>query len=138
MDQYDRPHARRRDDQWRDRSGCAVVEGDRQLTLFSKLSICRLARKGRRKRTIPDSRGTGGELMNFSTRDRRALILLGAGAIAILILRFTVFGERQVTVVAAQDSIPAAERRLARVRQLAATVPGKEKLLKDLQAEAAR
>jgi len=76
--------------------------------------------------------------MNFSTRDRRALILLGAGAIAILILRFTVFGERQVTVVAAQDSIPAAERRLARVRQLAATVPGKEKLLKDLQAEAAR
>jgi len=75
--------------------------------------------------------------MNFSTRDRRALILLGAGAIAILILRFTVFGERQVTVVAAQDSIPAAERRLARVRQLAATVPGKEALFKDLQAEAA-
>ena len=76
--------------------------------------------------------------MNFSTRDRRALILLGAGALVILILRFTVFGDRQVTVVAAQDSIPAAERRLARVRQLAATVPGKEALLKDLQAEAAQ
>ena len=75
--------------------------------------------------------------MNFSTRERRALILLGAGALVILILRFTVFGEREVKVIAAQDSIPAAERRLARVRQLAATLSGKEALLKDLRAEAA-
>src|SRR5260370_5413570 len=75
--------------------------------------------------------------MNLSTRDRRALILLGAGLLVILILRSTVFGERQVTAVAAKDSIRIVERRLARVRQMAATIPGKEALLRDLQAEAA-
>jgi hypothetical protein len=75
--------------------------------------------------------------VSLTTRDRRALILLGTGLLTVLVLRFGVYGERQAAVVAASDSIPLAEKRLARVRQAAAGVPGKQSLLKNLEAEAA-
>ena len=54
--------------------------------------------------------------------DRRALIFLFCGVALILILRFGVYGGGSQTVVAATDSIPMAEKRLARLRVLAATV----------------
>jgi hypothetical protein len=73
---------------------------------------------------------------SLTTRDRRALIFLGAGIVALLVLRFGVYGERQNSVVAATDSIPLAEKRLARLRQLAASVPGKQTVLKSVTAEA--
>jgi hypothetical protein len=47
-----------------------------------------------------------------------------------------VYGDKQAAVVAARGSIPMAEKRLARVRQAAATVPGKQSLLKNLTAQA--
>src|SRR6202035_1908513 len=53
----------------------------------------------------------------------------------ILIFRFGFLGGGGETVVAATDSIPMAEKRLARVRQLAATVPGKEDLVRQAQGE---
>ena len=74
--------------------------------------------------------------MNLSTRDRRALMLLGVGLAIVLILRFGVYGDRQTAVVASKDSIPLAEKRLARVRQVAAEVPGKQSVLHTLDAEA--
>jgi Type II secretion system (T2SS), protein M subtype b len=73
---------------------------------------------------------------SLTTRDRRALIFLGAGIVTLLVLRFGVYGERQASVVAATDSIPLAEKRLARLRQLAASVPGKQAVLKSVTAEA--
>jgi hypothetical protein len=73
---------------------------------------------------------------SFTTRDRRALILLGAGIMTVLVLRFGIYGERQTSVVTAIDSIPMAEKRLARLRQLAASVPGKQAVLKTITAEA--
>jgi hypothetical protein len=73
---------------------------------------------------------------SLTTRDRRALIFLGAGIVTLLVLRFGVYGERQNSVVAATDSIPLAEKRLARLRQLAASVPGKQTVLKSVTAEA--
>jgi hypothetical protein len=73
---------------------------------------------------------------SLTTRDRRALIFLGAGIVTLLVLRFGVYGERQNSVVAATDSIPLAEKRLARLRQLAASVPGKQAVLKSVTAEA--
>ena len=73
---------------------------------------------------------------SLTTRDRRALIFLGAGIVTLLVLRFGVYGERQTSVVAATDSIPLAEKRLARLRQLAASVPGKQAVLKGVTAEA--
>jgi len=75
--------------------------------------------------------------MNLSTRDRRAVMLLGLGLVTVVVLRFGVYGDRQATVVASKDSIPAAEKRLARLRQLLAGVPGKRTLLTSLTAEAA-
>jgi len=74
--------------------------------------------------------------VNLSTRDRRALMLLGVGLAIVLILRFGVYGDRQTAVVASKDSIPLAEKRLARVRQVAAEVPGKQSVLHTLDAEA--
>jgi hypothetical protein len=71
--------------------------------------------------------------------DRRLLLLLALMAVAA-ILRYTVFtGQSQTTVVAAApaDSIPKAERRLQRLREQAATVPAKEAMLKQAQAELA-
>jgi type II secretion system (T2SS) protein M len=72
--------------------------------------------------------------MNLSTRDRRALALLGLGALLAVVLRFGVYRDRQTAVVGAQDSIPQAERRLVRLRQVGATVPGKQSLLQGLNA----
>jgi len=74
--------------------------------------------------------------VTLSTRDQRALILLGTGLLTVLVLRFGVYGDKQSAVVAASDSIPVAEKRLTRVRQAAATVPAKQNLLKNLNAQA--
>jgi hypothetical protein len=73
---------------------------------------------------------------SLSTRDRRALIVLGAGIVTVLVLRFGIYSERQTSIVTATDSIPIAEKRLARVRQLAASVPGKQAVLKTVTKEA--
>jgi hypothetical protein len=69
--------------------------------------------------------------------NQRTLVGLLCGLAVILILRFGVYGGGPSTVVAATDSIPMAEKRLARLRQLAATVPGKEQLVKQAQSELA-
>jgi hypothetical protein len=72
----------------------------------------------------------------MTLRDRRALILLGTGVLTVIVLRFGVYGDKQAAVVAASDSIPIAEKRLERVRRAAATVAGKQVLLKNLTAQA--
>jgi hypothetical protein len=69
--------------------------------------------------------------------NRRTLFFLIAGVAVILIVRFGIYGGDTATVVAANDSIPMAEKRLARLRQLAATVPGKEDLVTHAKAELA-
>lgn len=75
--------------------------------------------------------------MNLSTRDRRALILLGAGLLTVLVLRFGVYRDSQTTVVEAKDSIPLAEKRLARLRQAEIQVPAKRAALKTVSAAVA-
>jgi len=74
--------------------------------------------------------------VSLTARDRRALVLLGAGLLTVIVLRFGVYGDRQAAVVAATNSIPLAEKRLARLRQVAATVPAKEALAKKMNSEA--
>jgi Tfp pilus assembly protein PilO len=73
--------------------------------------------------------------VNVGTLDRKNAVRLAAGVAAILILRFVVMTDRSPAVVGVTDSIPAAEKRLELVRQSAATVPGKEALLKQVMAE---
>jgi hypothetical protein len=68
--------------------------------------------------------------------DRRTTLLLVLGVSAVLLLRFGVYSDSaQGTAVAASDSIPVAEKRLAKLRQVASTVPGKETVLKQVTAE---
>ena len=73
--------------------------------------------------------------MTVGTLDRRTLLVLLGGLLLIAVLRFGVYGDRPTQVVAASESIPAAENRLERLRRVAATVPGKEALLKQAAAE---
>jgi hypothetical protein len=75
--------------------------------------------------------------MSLSSGDRRALVLLGAGLLAVIVLRFSVYGDSRTAVVENRNSVPLAEKRLAHLRQLAAAVPAKQALLKELSARAA-
>jgi Type II secretion system (T2SS), protein M subtype b len=76
--------------------------------------------------------------MQVGAIDRRSALVLIGGVAAILMVRFVFFADSTpVAAVAAADTIPAAEKRLEKVRQLAATVPGKEELLKQARAQLA-
>jgi len=73
--------------------------------------------------------------VSLTTRDRRAVALLGLGLLTVIVLRYGVYGQRQTAVVAATDSVPLAEKRLARLTQVAATVPAKQSLAKKISSE---
>ena len=77
--------------------------------------------------------------MTTGKLDRRSAIVLVTGVAAVLILRYVVMADRQTPVVAATvDSIPLAEQRLAKLRDTAATVAGKEIVAKQAAAELAK
>jgi hypothetical protein len=74
--------------------------------------------------------------MTIGTLDRRLVYLLVGSALAMLIIRFGFLGESAAPVVAASvESIPQAEQRLDQLRRVAATVPGKEAVKKQMDAE---
>ncbi|MGH9673520.1 MAG: type II secretion system protein GspM [Bryobacteraceae bacterium] len=73
--------------------------------------------------------------MTVSSRDRRALILLGA--VVALTAVYIAVSSRPPEVVSATGSIPLAEKRLGRLRQIIATVPGRQKTLDALAADTA-
>ena len=68
--------------------------------------------------------------MSFGTLDRKTAILWISCIAVILFFRYVVLADRSPAVVEASESAPMAEKRLARLRQIAATVPGKEALMK--------
>jgi type II secretion system (T2SS) protein M len=74
--------------------------------------------------------------MSTGSIDRRLLWLLAAMAILVA-LRYTVFAERETQVVAPAESVASAEKRLQRLREQAATVDGKEVVLKQAAADLA-
>jgi hypothetical protein len=75
--------------------------------------------------------------MKLTARDRRALLLLAAAVPVVVVLRLVTGSGGETAVSAAADAIPVAERRLERVRRLAASVPGKEEVLKQVRGELA-
>ena len=75
--------------------------------------------------------------MTTGTLDRRTLLILAAGVSLVLVLRFVVMANKRPEVVAAADSVPLAEQRLAKLRETVATVPGKDKISKQAAAELA-
>jgi hypothetical protein len=72
--------------------------------------------------------------MTVGKLDRKTAILLISCAAAFLILHYAL-ADRSPAVVAASESAPMAEKRLERLRQIAATVPGKEALMKQASGE---
>jgi hypothetical protein len=75
--------------------------------------------------------------MSFGSLDRKTAILWISAVAVILIFRFFVLADRTPAVVGTSDSVPSAEERLKNLRQSAATVPGKEALMKLASAELA-
>jgi len=76
--------------------------------------------------------------MSLSTRDQRALALLGVAAvIAGVAYRFSGPAGTPAVVVPSGNPVTLAERRLARLRDIAATVPGKEAVLKQVSVDLA-
>jgi hypothetical protein len=75
--------------------------------------------------------------MKLGERDRRALMVLVPAVAVLLIVKFSSGGSGPDVAEANVDSVEMAEKKLARYRQLAATVPGKELLLKQANAELA-
>ena len=75
--------------------------------------------------------------MTTGTLDRKKIVLLLGSLLAIVILRYSLSGGGETAVVAPVESIPLAEQRLEKLKQVAATVPGKEATLRKMQAELA-
>ncbi|MDR3699467.1 MAG: GspMb/PilO family protein [Candidatus Sulfopaludibacter sp.] len=73
--------------------------------------------------------------MTVGNLDKRTGFGLAAGVAAILILRFVVMGgDSSTAAVAPSETVTQAEQRLQHVRQVAATVPGKEVAMKNAAA----
>jgi hypothetical protein len=75
--------------------------------------------------------------MNPADRNRRALIILAVVSALVLVWYFTSDDGVATIVSASTETIPAAEKRLERLKQLAATVPGKQTVLDQVSAELA-
>jgi len=73
--------------------------------------------------------------MTVSKRDQRALIILSCAVVFALLFSWLSGDSTPAAVVKPADSVQIAEKRLARVRRLAAQVPAKEKELQRLTAE---
>jgi len=73
----------------------------------------------------------------MSDREKRLLFLLGPAVLVILFIRFVVMSDSSPVVkpVAANRSAAQTEKQLAKVRQIAATVPAKEALLTQVDTE---
>jgi hypothetical protein len=75
--------------------------------------------------------------VNLTDRDRRALLVLGVVAALILGWYFLSDDSGTEVVAASTESIPAAEKRLQRLKQQAASVAGKEQVLATVSSELA-
>src|SRR5882724_1634600 len=75
--------------------------------------------------------------MTLQPRDRRALAILAPMVILTLVYELWPSSGPAPVVAPAADSVALSERRLVRLREAAATVPGKEEILKKVSADLA-
>ena len=76
----------------------------------------------------------------MSDREKKFLIVLGPAILVFLLVKFVFLTDKSTpanAVVVASTSIPQAEKRLAKLRQIAATVPGKQAVLAQVDTEMA-
>lgn len=75
--------------------------------------------------------------MTLQDRDKRALLALAGMAVISLAVYFWPAGGAVPMVAPATASTPMAERRLAKLREVAATIPARQKVLEEATAELA-
>jgi type II secretory pathway component PulM len=75
--------------------------------------------------------------MNLSARDRRALAWLAVAVVVGLVVYYWPAGGGAPVVAPSSDAITLSETRLARLREVAATVSAKENVLKKVSADLA-
>jgi hypothetical protein len=75
--------------------------------------------------------------MTLQKRDKRALVILGAAAVALIVWNYFLTRESATPVVSAAGTVPTAEKRLARLRQTAALLPAREETLKAVRDQLA-
>lgn len=73
--------------------------------------------------------------MTLRKRDKTALVVLAAAVLVWLLLQLALPADTPAKLARSLDSIPVAEKRLARLRQLSGSVPGKEEVLKRVSTE---
>jgi hypothetical protein len=75
--------------------------------------------------------------VNVGTLDRKNAILLAGGVAAVLLLKFVVMADPSsaVSAVTSTETAPLALKRLNKVREIAATVPAREALVKQASGE---
>ena len=73
--------------------------------------------------------------MTITDRDRRALVLLGAAAVLAMLVRFLLPDSSVPAASVASDNVDMAQRRVARLRQIAGTVPVREAMMKQTDAD---
>ena len=75
--------------------------------------------------------------MNLSQRDRRALLLMGAGLLVAAVLYFGFPDKGPQTVAVTGDNTDLALKRLARLRQVVAALPAREAAAKQMNTDLA-
>jgi hypothetical protein len=73
----------------------------------------------------------------MSEREKRALILLVPAILLILIIRFGFLNDKKAVVVRAGETVGQAEKHLSKLREVAATLPAKQQLLAQVDADLA-
>ena len=75
--------------------------------------------------------------MRLSPRDRRALAALAVAVVLGLAYRFWPSSDAPAVIAPTTDNVALTEKRLAKLRETAATVPAKEKILKQVAGDLA-
>jgi hypothetical protein len=73
----------------------------------------------------------------MSEREKRSLIGLAAAVLIILVMRFGFLNDKKSSVAPAGETVAQAEKRLAKLRDVAATVPGKQQVLAQVDVDLA-
>jgi hypothetical protein len=76
--------------------------------------------------------------MKLGTRDRRALALLGAAALVIVVLELVVARRQEAPSVSSTDTVETVQNRLLRLRQAASTLPARQTELRIAAEDLAR
>ncbi len=78
--------------------------------------------------------------MTITPRDKKALLLLAGAGLVFLIVNYTLPSNNAASGIAASrgaDSVELAQQRLARLRQIAALVPAREAVMKQVSSDLA-